>query len=169
MLGDDLRTQLLVRPALHEEAPIILDLWQNSARWLNSKGIYQWRPEYFNLEQVLEFMNDGSDVYLAEWNNEIVGTYILTWSDPFIWQELDNSESGYIHRFAVHREYRGLDIGKYLLKNAEQQIRLKGKTWIRLDCMAENPRLNQYYRDCGFQYIRRIDGEGWSANLYEKQ
>ncbi|GAA0133994.1 hypothetical protein YSY43_08340 [Paenibacillus sp. YSY-4.3] len=99
----------------------------------------------------------------------MVGTYILTWSDPFIWQELDNAESGYIHRFAVHREYRGLDIGKYLLESAEQQIRLKGKSWIRLDCMAENPRLNQYYRDYGFQYIRRIDGEGWSANLYEKQ
>lgn len=87
------------------------------------KGSTKWRPEYFNLEQVLEFMNDGSDVYLAEWNNEIVGTYILTWSDPFIWQELDNLESGYIHRFAVNRKYR----------------------------------------------IRRIDGVGWSANLYEKQ
>ncbi|WP_230873623.1 hypothetical protein [Paenibacillus woosongensis] len=47
MLEDDLRTQLLIRPALREEAPIILGLWQNSARWLNSKGIYQWRPEYF--------------------------------------------------------------------------------------------------------------------------
>ncbi|WP_230873622.1 GNAT family N-acetyltransferase [Paenibacillus woosongensis] len=114
-------------------------------------------------------MNDGSDVYLAEWNNEIVGTYTLTWSDPLIWQELDNLESGYIHRFAVNRKYRGLDIGKYLLKSAEQQIRIKGKKWIRLDCMAENPRLNQYYGDYGFQYIRRIDGEGWSANLYEKQ
>lgn len=81
----------------------------------------------FYLEQVLEFMNVGSDVYLAEWNNEIVGTYTLTWSDPLIWQELDNLESGYIHRFAVNRKYRGLDIGKYLLKSAEQQIRIKEK------------------------------------------
>lgn len=47
VLGDDLRTQLLIRPAQREEAPIILDLWQNSARWLNSKGIYQMEAGIF--------------------------------------------------------------------------------------------------------------------------
>lgn len=162
--------QIIVRPALSEEAEIVVGLWQSSARWLNSKGIYQWRPEYFELEQVFEFMNEGSDVYLAELNNEIVGTYILTWSDPLIWKELDNPDSGYIHRFAVNRDFQGLGVGSQLLQTAEQQIKQKGKTLVRLDCMADNARLNQYYRDYGFIFIRRVEFEknGWSANLYEK-
>ncbi|MGC5770800.1 GNAT family N-acetyltransferase [Paenibacillus pabuli] len=162
-------TKLIIRQALPEEAPVVLNLWQESARWLNSKEIYQWRPEYFNLEQVIEFMTDGSEVYLAEMNHETVGTYTLTWSDPQIWKELDNPDSGYIHRFAVNRDFKGQDIGLLLLKSAEENIRHKGKTMIRLDCMADNLRLNQYYKDYGFQYIRRVELGSWSASLYEKQ
>lgn len=162
-------TELMIRLALPKEAPIILNLWQESARWLNSKEIYQWRPEYFNSEQVIEFMNDGSEVYLAEMNNQVVGTYTLTWSDPLIWKELDNPDSGYIHRFAVNRDFKGQNIGLLLLKSAEENIRHKGKTLIRLDCMADNLRLNQYYKDYGFQYIRRVELGSWSASLYEKQ
>ncbi|WP_211748659.1 GNAT family N-acetyltransferase [Paenibacillus sp. Marseille-Q4541] len=165
---DLIETQLFIRSASLEEAPIVLSLWQKSAIWLNSKGIFQWRPENFHIDQVIEFMTNGSDVYLAEINNEIVGTYILTWSDPFIWQELDNKDSGYIHRFAVNRDFQAKGIGKYLLKSAEVQIKQKGKTLIRLDCMADNVRLNRYYQEIGFEYVRRMNGEGWSANLYEK-
>jgi ribosomal protein S18 acetylase RimI-like enzyme len=164
-----LGTKLSIRRAQLDEASVVLSLWQTSARWLNSKGIYQWRPEYFNLDKVIKFMKNGSDVYLAELNNEFVGTYILTWSDPIIWKELDNLDSGYIHKFAVNRDYQGLGIGSLLLKSAEEQIKFKGKTLIRLDCMADNLRLNQYYKDHGFNLIRRINGEGWSANLYEKK
>ncbi len=113
-------------------------------------------------------MTNGSHVYLAELDNAIVGTYILTWSDPFIWNELDSSDAGYIHRLAVTRDYQGQGIGDILLRSAEAHIKQNGKTKTRLDCMAENARLNQYYIDQGFKYIRRIDGQGWSANLYEK-
>lgn len=162
-------SSIVIRRASLNEAPIILDLWQNSARWLNSKGIYQWRPEFFNLDQVTEFVTNGSDVYIAELNSEVVGTYIITWSDSYIRKDLDNANSGYIHRFAVNRDYKGMKIGNILLKTAEQQIKSKGKTLVRLDCMAANNRLNAYYLDYGFNYIRTINGDGWSANLYEKQ
>jgi ribosomal protein S18 acetylase RimI-like enzyme len=166
---DDEDQLLLIRSASLADAPIVLNLWQSSAKWLQSRGIDQWNPEKFTLESVLEFLKNGSDVYLAEINNEFVGTYLITWTDPFIWRELDNSESGYIHRLAVNRQFIGKGIGLKLLRSAEEQIRIKGKKYIRLDCMADNKRLNQYYRDSGYQYIRRIDGEGWSAHLYEKK
>lgn len=160
-----------IRLALPEEAPIVLSLWQGSARWLIANGINQWRLEYFSLEQVTAFMKNGSDVYVALRDDQYVGTYTLTWSDPHIWQELDCSDAGYIHRFAVNRAYKGQGIGNDLLRAAEQQIRHKGKTLIRLDCMADNHKLNQYYRDYGFRFVRRVNFEAlnWSANLYEKQ
>ncbi|WP_337100027.1 GNAT family N-acetyltransferase [Paenibacillus sp. YIM B09110] len=162
-------TDVVIREAMHEDAETILNLWQSSARWLLANGIKQWRPEYFHLEQVIEFMNDGSNMYLAELNGVPVGTYVITWSDPYIWQELDSTDAGYIHRFAVNRDYKGSGIGSCLIRSAEEQIRQSGKSLVRLDCMAANPRLNQYYRDLGFKYVRRLDSEGWSANLYEKK
>ncbi|MFC4777153.1 GNAT family N-acetyltransferase [Paenibacillus sp. GCM10023252] len=161
--------ELIIRLASFEDATIVLELWQESARWLQSKNINQWKPENFNLEKVFKFMNNGSNVYLAELNREIVGTYLITWNDPFIWEELDNGSSGYIHKFVVNRKFKGNSIGLRLLRSAEEQIRNKGKEYIRLDCMAENQRLNQYYCDAGFNYIRRVNGEGWSANLYQKK
>lgn len=165
---EQLKTNLIIRPARGDEASAVLNLWQMSARWLNAKGIYQWRPEYFQIEKVMRFLNDGSEVYLAELDSQYVGTYVITWSDPHIWRELDCSEAGYIHKFAVNRDYQGLGIGGLLLKSAEEQIKLKGKTLIRLDCMADNARLNQYYEEHGYDFVRRMNGDGWSANLYEK-
>lgn len=168
---EEIQAHLRTRLASPEEAETVLSLWLGSARWLNAKGINQWRPEYFNLKQVLDFMDDGSDVYLAELRGEIVGTYVLTWSDPVIWQELDTTDAGYIHRFAVERNHRARGIGSSLLQSAEAQIYQKGKRYARLDCMADNPRLNQYYRSHGFQWVRRmeLDKNNWSANLYEKR
>lgn len=160
---------IIIRPASLDEAPIVFNLWLGSAKWLQAKNIDQWNPVRFALEHVIEYMNSGSDVYLAVMNNEFVGTYLITWEDPFIWKELDDSESGYIHRFAVSRQFKGMGIGIKLLRIAEEQIRSKGKKHIRLDCMADNERINQYYRDAEFQYVRRMDEEGWSVNLYEKK
>ena len=157
-----------IRPASRDDAPIILNLWKGSAEWLQSNDIDQWNPEEFNLERVLKFMNRESDIYLASIDNEIVGTYLITWQDPFIWKELDNSESGYIHKLAVNRNFKGKGIGLQLLRSAEEQIKGKGKRYVRLDCMADNIRLNQYYKDAGFQFVRRIEMNNWSAHLYEK-
>lgn len=166
---EQITEQLEIRHARMEEAAVILELWQMSARWLNAKGIYQWRPEYFRIEQVMEFLTNGSDVYVAECQGEIVGTYVITWSDPYIWQELDHNDAGYIHRFAVNRNYKGLGLGPVLIQSAIDQILQRGKSTVRLDCMADNVRLNQYYRDLGFGFVRRWESDGWKANLYEKR
>ncbi|MFD2612702.1 GNAT family N-acetyltransferase [Paenibacillus gansuensis] len=157
------------RLAARLEAPLILQLWQSAASWLLEKGIVQWLPDFFQLEQVLGFMEEGSDVYIAESEGLVVGTYVLTWSDPQIWGELDHDDAGYIHRFTVHRDFYGQGVGPLLLKMAEDHIKQKGKTVIRLDCMAENPKLNAFYRSNGFHFVRRLDIAGWSANLYEKK
>lgn len=158
-----------VRPASIDESHIVLELWKGSASWLQSKGINQWNPEHFKMNQIHECFNKGNEIYLARLSEEVVGTLFICWSDPFIWAELDNNESGYIHRFAVSRNHLGMGIGQLLLKWAENYMKNKGKTRIRLDCMAENDRLNQYYLDSGFQHIRLLHWDnGWKINLYEK-
>jgi len=159
---------LNIRPATPDDAQDVLNVWMNAAEWLQSKGIDQWNPEQFSLDFVMACIRD-SEVFLAEAGHAIVGTYLLTWSDPSIWRELDNAESGYIHKLAVRRDFKGQGIGRLLLEHAENRIMEQGKRCIRLDCMADNERLNRYYLDAGYTYVRRFDGDGWSANLYEKR
>ncbi|MFC5652720.1 GNAT family N-acetyltransferase [Paenibacillus solisilvae] len=160
---------ILVRRAALEDSYKVLELWKGSANWLHSKGIRQWDPAYFTLERVYECFHDGSELYVGEMKEEIVGTLLVGWSDPFIWEELDNEDSGYIHRFAVSRDYLGLGIGTALLEWAENYIWNAGKNLVRLDCMADNERLNQYYQDHGFTFQGvKVWENGWKSSLYEK-
>jgi Acetyltransferases len=160
--------ELRIRPASPEDARDVLAIWMSAAEWLRDRGIDQWNPSQFSLEAAAAAIRN-SEVYLAELGHEAAGTYLLAWSDVLIWKELDNAESGYIHRLAVRRDLKGMGLGLRLLRHAERQIAGRGKRFIRLDCMADNERLNRYYRDAGYTRVGRSDGDGWSANLYEKR
>ena len=168
MMQDPLDRKLRIRPASAGDARQVLALWLDAAEWLQAKGIDQWHPSRFSLDVAASAIRD-SHVYLAERGDEAVGTYLIAWSDPYIWKELDDGEAGYIHRLAVRRDCKGMGLGRLLLAHAERQIAGRGKRFVRLDCMADNERLNRYYRDAGYVFVRRFDGEGWSANLYEKR
>jgi len=142
-------------------------LWTEAADWMKARGINQWIPEQLTREAV-EYCYENSRMFLAKSDGETVGTFFIVWSDPYIWGELDNSCSGYLHRLVVPRRYAGTGLGIELLRLAEQYIRNSGKTHFRLDCMADNEKLNAFYRNAGFAFKGRVDGDGWSASLYEK-
>ncbi|WP_438446093.1 GNAT family N-acetyltransferase [Gorillibacterium sp. sgz5001074] len=162
---------LRIARASEEELPAVLELWLEAADWIWSKGILQWRPGSFTMETVREH-HARTELYTA-WgdggNGELAGTFSLQWSDPFIWQERNDAEqAGYIHRLAVARGWKGRRIGERLLACAEDFIREAGRSRARLDCMADNARLNRFYREAGYVYQARMDRQHWSASLFEK-
>ncbi|WP_205127044.1 GNAT family N-acetyltransferase [Paenibacillus ginsengarvi] len=83
--------------------------------------------------------------------------------------ERDDGEAGYVHRLVVARSYGGRGIGGELLDWAADYIRERGKRWLRLDCMADNERLNVYYRGAGLRYVGRVDRKRFSASLFERE
>jgi ribosomal protein S18 acetylase RimI-like enzyme len=157
-----------IRRATPDDAGDVLEVWLDAARWLQVRGIDQWHPARFSPEDAAACIRD-TEVWLAETEDGVAGTYLLVWSDPFIWKERDHAEAGYIHRLAVKRAFGGRGLGLRLLQDAENRIAAYGKRLIRLDCMAANERLNRYYLDAGYACVGRVDGDGWSANLYEKR
>ena len=168
MKRDHADMRLLIRRAAIDDAPILLSLWLDAAEWLQAKGIDQWHPSRFSLDGAIAAIRDA-EVYIAELGREAVGTYLIMWSDPVIWRELDDGEAGYIHKLAVRRDCKGRGLVLKLLRDAERRIAGRGKRLIRLDCMADNERLNRYYLDAGYAFVRRHVDDGWSANLYEKR
>lgn len=168
MKHDQAERLFRIRRAHPEDARAVLAIWLDAAEWLQEKGIDQWHPSRFSLEGAVAAIRD-SEVYLAESGHEAVGTFLIAWSDSAIWGERDNAESGYIHRLAVRRDCKGMGLGLKLLRHAEREIARRGRRLVRLDCMADNERLNRYYRDAGYTHVGRLDADGWSANLYEKQ
>ncbi|MNR41332.1 Acetyltransferase (GNAT) family protein [compost metagenome] len=110
-----------------------------------------------------------NDVFVALLNGEFVGCFSVQWKYEEIWGDKFHDNAGYVHRLVVARKFKGQGIGERLLSWAEIYIGKQGKDWLRLDCMADNPTLNEYYRSLNMDYRGRYDGRGWSANLYERE
>lgn len=130
----------------------VLDILNESARWLTSRGINQW-IDGFPRELVAGDIARG-EVYVARRGRRAVGTFTLQWSDEMFWPGA-RDQAGYIHRIAVRREARGLGVA--LLKFAERVTAASGRKLLRLDCYSGNDALCSYYERAGF--VRRADVE----------
>ncbi len=172
-MSSTLQTQignLLVRKASSAEKAVVLGIKQDAARWLEAKGIHQWAG--ILMAQGEDFVHkpvQEGESYLLFQGDHPIGTITITWEDSVSWGEKGkDGKAGYLHGMAVLRKYAGKEIGKQLLDWAMGVIRAKGKT-VRLDCMAENPRINRYYRDMAFESKGQATlPSGFKVSLYEK-
>ena len=148
----------------------VIDILEEVAFWLASRGIDQWRPGSFlgpRYASIAEQVNRG-EVYLAKLNAKPVGTLTMQWEDKKFWGDVPD-DAAYVHRIAIRRAYAGKDLGRQLLRWAESAAAAAGKNFLRLDCMAENSALCEYYERADFEYCGEIQGKGWRGRLYEKR
>lgn len=159
---------LHIRRARHEDMRMLQALYMEAADWIrDTKGIRQWRPEMFSDARIEQLFRE-QDVYAAYMDGRLAGGFSIHWGFEEIWGDRYSEDAGHVHRLAVARAFKGLGLGSRLLQRAERIIGERGKTWLRLDCMADNPSLNAYYMRQGLRHCGRYDGDGWSANLYER-
>lgn len=166
--ANDAARSLVIQRAASEHIALLQELYVEAARWRAARGIMLWDEHAFTDAYMKRFMLER-EVFIALAGGDGIGCFAIQWSDPAIWRELDNEESGYLHRLVVSRKYSGMRLGYRLLERAEEYVKSQGKRFFRLDCMAENKGLNQYYTKAGFAFVRTAIGGGWSANLYEKK
>ena len=55
-----------------------------------------------------------------------------------------------------------------MLNWAEKKTRMLGKSFLRLNCMAEDRKIRDYYEKAGFTYLRDVQGAKALASMYEK-
>lgn len=77
--------------------------------------------------------------------------------DRHIWGEDASESSPYLHRLALHPATMRKGLGANLLTWITQ-LAANGQKNLRLDCVADNPRLNQFYQRNGFQLLGTTDG-----------
>lgn len=159
-----------IRPATPGDAEALRALYLGAVEWIQeAKGIRQWNADMFSPENIEKLFRE-QDIYVAYLHGNLAGAFSINWEkEEEIWGSLFHADAGYVHRLAVARNCKGLGIGRLLLAHAASIIAQKGRSWLRLDCMAQNPSLNAYYTRLGLQYCGRFDGGGWSASLYEQE
>jgi GNAT superfamily N-acetyltransferase len=150
------------------ELNAVLEILEEASRWLSSKGLEtRWWPSPA-FRQIIKDDIERGEVYVAKGVGGIVGTITLQWSDRKFWGDLP-PDAGYVHKLAIKRSYGGQHLGLRILQWAETKTRAEGKRYLRLDCLASNKTIREYYEKAGFIHIRDTLSPGWKASLYEKK
>jgi len=138
-----------------------IDLLEELAGWLETRGIRQWPRGRFNLSSIY-FAGSitRQEVQLAFVGDELAGTLRLLMSDPIVWPEFkDDDRAVYLYTLGVRRTWAGHDLGGRLLEWAERRAASLGRHFVRLDCMHDNAFLRGYYERKGFVACGEVDAD----------
>ncbi|WP_158278909.1 GNAT family N-acetyltransferase [Leucothrix arctica] len=81
-----------------------------------------------------------------------VGVVFLQKSDPLFWPEMTEHDSLYIHKLAIDPVRAGEQLGQKALTAIIDQAKIRGFSWVRLDC-DDRPELHRFYQNYGFEML----------------
>jgi GNAT superfamily N-acetyltransferase len=131
------------------------------AVWLASRGIDQWQEPWPTEDLMVEGMlrNTQAGETFIVWDDDTPAATITInrWAKPEPWTEQERAEPAlYAHKVTVDRAYGGQGLGAELLDWAGTRAADEGAVWLRVDVWTTNERLQHYYLEQGFTYVRTV-------------
>lgn len=161
MVIDDL-DGFQIQLATNEDQTRVIHLLKQVAQWMKDKGINQWRflLEGGDDDEIKQAIADHS-TYIVLNGSELIATFTLLpeqseW-DQHIWGETFSSNDLYLHRLAVVPPHMRKGLGSSILNWIQSNARRK-KQDLKLDCVAENTKLNIFYKSNSFELVGITDG-----------
>jgi GNAT superfamily N-acetyltransferase len=95
---------------------------------------------------------------------------VLQGAPDHYWDVPDDGRALYVHKLVARADLRGSGLGADCLAWGEARARAAGKTWMRLDCSAANPKLCEYYPRHGYRALGEVYSERFQIRmaLFEK-
>jgi ribosomal protein S18 acetylase RimI-like enzyme len=160
--------QVAIRQAVSDDSPKVAELLGDVAQWLERTSKWNDWPKRYPVEQVLTAV-EKNELFIAEYTRDgaIAGTFTLQWNDERFWGSRP-PDAGYIHRVAVVPHLIGQGIGTLMIRWCGSEVGRRDRRYLRLDCPAENARLQAYYEGLGFLRKGEQSGRhGYRGVLYE--
>lgn len=140
-----------LKQAAISETKIALSILKESAEWLQAVGSDQWADvlEGEDKHGLAAAVERGEVFFFYNNSNQIVGM-VAAWRKPTAWDKLlwqnyaFDQDVCYLHRVIIRPEYRGNSYGNELLNELKRQFKTEISE-LRLDCLASNPTLIQFY------------------------
>jgi GNAT superfamily N-acetyltransferase len=158
-----------IRVAPTHEVETSAEILEAAAARGASDGMPSWEPGVFTGTESVGMLRLRSDaerdgLYLVWCGDRAVATFSLLESDARYWPTAGD-DALYLHRFAVRTEAAG--VGRFAIEWMVSEARRRGRSYIRLDCLAENSGIRRYYERCGFTAVDAMVIDEIRYSLYE--
>lgn len=140
-----------VHQATLDDLNPVSDILTEAATWLEQKNMVLWQQEHI-AESVIHRDIEHGLFYIATCEGIAAGIVKFQTEDLTFWPDISQSDSAFLHRLAVRRKFAGGLVSTMLLKWAVERSRELGKHFLRLDCVADRPRLRSIYENFGFKH-----------------
>jgi GNAT superfamily N-acetyltransferase len=154
-----------VRRCQAGDVAVVAGLLDEATVWVGTRGYEHW-PLPFPRDQIAGAIDRG-EVYLAELDGDAVATVTLLWDDPTYWGERP-PDAAYVHKLAVSRACAGQRIGDATVEWADGTAAAQGRSFLRLDCLRDNPGIRAYYERLGFEHRGDLVVAGRDMSIYER-
>ncbi len=153
-------TALRILAAQPDDLRRYIDLLEEVADWLASRGIEQWHPGSFRLSaDYYAESTKHEEVQLALVGDELVGTLRLLLREPIVWPDSVEDDAVYVYNLAVRRPWAGRRFGRRMLEWAGDRAASMDGRYVRLDCVADNRFFREYYDRAAFRDRGEIDAQ----------
>lgn len=154
---------LEIRRATQADLPAVLEILNELSAWGAATGKKMEWPLPWPSDYIAEIIETG-EMYLAyradqsvdpsmdQAQDAPVATFALRSADEEAWGQ-QPSDAFYVHHLGVRRSQTGQGWGGQILEWSAVHALTNGKSFLRLDCIASNPFLQEYYKKAGFTHV----------------
>lgn len=149
------------------EFEIIFDILHENALWLASRDIFQWPLDWLEAkrDEIQSSVEQGL-FYSLTIDGDIAAVVEITSIADEFWEN-DESAALYVHKLAIRREFSGQSLGRKIIGLIEEKAIQQGINYLRLDCVAHNLKLREYYESCLFQFKGEVNLGEINLALFE--
>ena len=140
-----------IKNSTQEDIPEIFRLYKLATEFQKSKFPENHWPQFENAMIATEVQKNLQFKLVID--NQIACVWAITYSDPQIWENVDNDDSIFIHRIATNPKFRGNNFVKIIAAWAIKLAKKQNKQFIRMDTCGKNEGLIQHYKSCGFEFL----------------
>ena len=134
-----------MRQATLDDLSTVSEILSEAAAWLDRENMPLWQQEHISLSVIERDIKLGL-FYIALCEGIAAGVVKFQTEDLEYWPDIIQSDSIFLHRLAVRRSFAGGSVSTQIFQWAIAYSRELGKHFLRLDCVADRPRLRQQFQ-----------------------
>ncbi|CAL2087023.1 GNAT family N-acetyltransferase [Tenacibaculum sp. 190524A02b] len=155
-----------------DELPNILVLFKEAAEKIAKKNIDHWQywknPPKEKIKWVKEGIDNNEFFFIKDTDKNMLGMVRILKKDTLYWGNT-NDNAIYVHSLVIKEQFEGKGMGTKILNMIASNAKIDGVNFLRLDCVANNKGLCNYYEKQGFVKVGEKIMPLSVNNLYQKK